>query len=272
MYFYRESPHVPTVRTLSQFLERIAPVRLAESWDNVGLLVGDDQAEVTRVMTCLTITPESASEALESQVELIVTHHPLPFHPFKRLTTDAPASKLLWNLIRGGVSVYSAHTAFDSAMEGINRLTLERLAATHIVPLRPFPCDPDQLGAGRMGEFERGLSLDQLVQRLKTNFQIERLQVVGAPDRIIRRCASACGSGGSFLETAVAAQADCLITGEASFHVCLEAAARGIVLILLGHFSSERFGMEFLAETFRAQFPGLTVWASRSESDPLRWI
>ncbi len=71
-------------------------------------------------MTCLTVTPESAQEAIARRTELIVSHHPLPFRPLKRLTTDNTAAKLLWDLIRAGVSIYSPHTSFDAAGEGIN--------------------------------------------------------------------------------------------------------------------------------------------------------
>ena len=90
-----------TVQDISNFLETFAPVALAEEWDNVGLLVGDPDQEVTRVMTCLTITPTTAREALERQAEMIITHHPLPFRPLKRLTTAQTASRLLLQLIEG---------------------------------------------------------------------------------------------------------------------------------------------------------------------------
>ena len=94
---------------------------LAEEWDNVGLLVGDPDQQVKRVMTCLTITPASAEEALERQAEMIITHHPLPFRPLKRLTTAQTASRLLLQLIEGKIAVHSPHTAFDSAAAGINQ-------------------------------------------------------------------------------------------------------------------------------------------------------
>src|SRR5690348_2475658 len=104
-----------TVSELARFLDAFAPPALAESWDNVGLLVGDASRAVTKVMTCLTVTAESAREAIAGKAELIVTHHPLPFRPLARLTTDTPEGRLLWELIGAGVSIYSPHTAFDSA-------------------------------------------------------------------------------------------------------------------------------------------------------------
>ncbi len=107
-----------TIAAIAAFLEDIAPLRLAEEWDNVGLLVGDPARPVERVMTCLTVTPQSAAEAIEAGADLIVTHHPLPFAPTKRITTDTTSGRLLLDLIAAQVAVYSPHTAFDSAAAG----------------------------------------------------------------------------------------------------------------------------------------------------------
>ncbi len=77
-----------SVADVCEVLERTAPIHLAEEWDNVGLLVGEPSREVTRLMTCLTITPASATEAVEEQVQMIITHHPLPFRELRRLTSE----------------------------------------------------------------------------------------------------------------------------------------------------------------------------------------
>src|SRR5438874_2649508 len=126
-----------TVDLVARFLEAFAPPQLAESWDNVGLLVGDRHAKVERIMTCLTITAASAAEAVDEQAQLIVAHHPLPFHAFKRLTTDTSEGRILCQLLAAGISVYSPHTAFDSAAQGINRRLAEGLQLAAIQPLVP---------------------------------------------------------------------------------------------------------------------------------------
>src|SRR5918996_3072879 len=110
-----------TLADLCDFLDAFPPPRLAADWDNVGLLVGDRLQTVSRVMTCLTVTPAVAAEAIRERVDLVVTHHPLPFQPLKRLTTDDPTGRLLLDLIRAGIAIHSPHTAFDSAAAGINQ-------------------------------------------------------------------------------------------------------------------------------------------------------
>ena len=88
-----------SVSSIAAFLENFAPNRLAAEWDNVGLLVGDGQQDVERVITCLTVTPASVAEAVAEKADLIVTHHPLPFRPVRRLTADTPEGRMLLDLI-----------------------------------------------------------------------------------------------------------------------------------------------------------------------------
>jgi dinuclear metal center YbgI/SA1388 family protein len=255
------------VEAIAGFLEQFAPTRLAEEWDNVGLLVGDRQREVRRLMTCLTITPDTAAEAIDERAELIVAHHPLPFRPLKRLTADRPTGRMLLDLIAARVAVYSPHTAFDSASQGINQRLAEGLGLGRIEPLVP---GDDGLGTGRVGRLSRGLTLGKLAERLKQFLGIDHLQMVGQPDRPVATVAVACGSAGELLDAARAAGSDALLIGETRFHTCLEAEADGIGLLLPGHFASERFAVECLAEVLAGQFPDLRVWASRRERDPLR--
>ena len=125
-----------TVSTILEYLDEFAPRELSAEWDNVGLLLGDRSAAVERVMTCLTVTPDSAAEAIQEGAQLIVTHHPILFRPVKRLTTDTPEGRMLLALARGNVAVYSPHTAFDNVKGGINDIIADRLGLVDVVALR----------------------------------------------------------------------------------------------------------------------------------------
>lgn len=259
------------LKSVCEYLDQFAPPELAEDWDNVGLLVGDRQRGVRRVMTCLTITPASAEEAVREGAELIVTHHPLPFRPLKRLTADSTPGRLLLQLIRAGVAVYSPHTAFDSAAAGINQQLAEGLGLCDIVPLITKTDRLPGLGAGRCGNLTPKATLAELVERLKVFLHLDGLHVVGAAEQRVGRVAVACGAAGEFLDPARRAGCDALVTGETTFHTSLEAEAQGLALLLPGHFASERFAVVNLAEQLAARFPELLVWGSRQERDPLRW-
>jgi len=280
-----------SLESLVHFLETSFPLSLAESWDNVGLLVGDRSMSVRRVMTCLTVTPESCREAIENQADLIVTHHPFPFQPMRQITTDSTGGTMLWQLIRSGIAVYSAHTAFDSAAGGINQQIAEMLDLKDITalyppdipvggdkcqePALPQRCQPLSEGKGRIGVLPHPSSLHELVVQVAKLFHWDILPFVGDPNKTVHRVAIGCGAAGDFLDQVFARKADVFLVGEAKFHQFLEATATDISLILPGHFASERFAVEQLAKTITDHFLGIhetvTVWPSRSESDPVRY-
>jgi dinuclear metal center YbgI/SA1388 family protein len=260
---------MPLVDDVARFLEVFAPARLAESWDNVGLLAGDRHRALHKIMTCLTITPASAQEAIDAGADLIVTHHPLPFRPLKRLSTDTPEGKLLCELLAARIAIYSPHTAFDSAAAGINAQLAQGLGLVDVRPLVPHA---EGLGAGRWGRVDPAATFGSVAARLKQFLSIGQLQAVGQEGAVVATVAVACGSAGEFLGPAREAGCQLLVTGEVRFHTCLEAEAAGIGLLLVGHFASERFAVEALAAVLAAELPSVEVWASRSEQDPLRWI
>ena len=259
--------------SVCQALAQIAPLRLAESWDNVGLLVGDRRHDVQKIMTCLTITPNVVQEAIEQQASLIVAHHPLPFKSLQKITSDSIPGQMLLNLIQRGVAIYSAHTAFDSAVQGINQMWAQELKLDAIEPLIVSTnANGDSAvvdGSGRAGRLSEPTSLGELVRRAAAAVGATAPRRVGDDDQQVTKVALACGSGGSFLAAAKRRGCDAMITGEATFHTCLESEALGIGLGLLGHYWSERFAMERMAERLGGEFPKVEVWASRSEFDPI---
>jgi dinuclear metal center YbgI/SA1388 family protein len=368
-----------TIAAIADSLEQFAPPALAAEWDNVGLLLGDRAAEVRAVMTCLTVTPETAAEAVEAGAQLVVTHHPILFRAVKRLTTATPEGRMLLSLVRGGVAVYSPHTAFDNTRDGINDMLARRLALTDVGPLRaggvsplsrrckvvvfvpdadlgrvsdavfaagagqigqysqcsfrlagtgtffgsdatnptvgqkrrreevqewrfevicpegrvpevlaamrrahsyeepaydvyPLQPAPSATGEGRLGRLAQPVPLTKVAETVKQALRANHVQTVGDPGRSIQRLAVVCGAGGDFIAHAARAGADALLTGEARFHDYLAAQAQGLALILPGHYASERFGVEALAEWLQKQWPQVRVWASRRESDPLQTI
>jgi dinuclear metal center YbgI/SA1388 family protein len=259
-----------SVADVAQFLNAFAPPSLAEPWDNVGLLVGRAEQPVERVMTCLTITPASAREAVERRADLIVSHHPLPFRPLNRLTCESGEGRLLLELIENKIAVFSPHTAFDSAEQGINQRLAAALGLDDIAPLVPGVEAGE--GAGRHGQLAAPMSLADFAAKVKGALTIAHIQAVGPLDRAVRRVAVACGSAGEFISPASEALCECLVTGEVRFHGCLEAESLGIALVLTGHYASERFAVEELAVALSATFPSLSVWASNREQDPLHWL
>lgn len=290
------------LQTLVEFLEKIFPLELAESWDNVGLLLGDRRREIKRVLACLTIDRAVVDEAVATGVDCVVSHHPFPFRAAKRWTFDTTDGEILSKLLGAQIAVYSPHTAYDSALFGINRQLAAGLGLRDVRPLIPGTLAATQdaldglapsvaeevahdfvpgdaktasaplLGTGRIGRFEKSRSFAQLIEQVKDMLQISTLAAVGDDQKPIRNVAIGCGAADDFIGNAADAGADALLLGEARFHACLEARARGLGLILAGHYATERFAACILADRIARKFPELSVKASAKESDPIRLV
>jgi dinuclear metal center YbgI/SA1388 family protein len=257
-----------TVRDVCVVLEELAPLQLAESWDNVGLLLGHSAAPVRNIMTCLTLTEAVAAEAVRKDAQLIVTHHPILFRATKRLTDSTPEGRILLQLAAAGVAVYSAHTAFDSAAEGINQSLAAALGLIDVQPLRPALQD-SITGAGRYGRRVTPVHRSAFLKQVATVTSATALDVCPAGPDQITVVGVACGSAAEFLPDAARLGCDTFVTGEARFHAVLEAQASGINLILTGHYASERPAVEALADRLHRKLPALCCFASEADADPL---
>lgn len=261
------------IRDVLTVLRTLAPPPLAEGWDNTGLLIGREQDGVAAVLTCLTLTPEVAQEAVARGVQLIVTHHPVLFRPVQRIAGDTAEGAMLLDLMRAGIGVYSPHTAYDSARQGINQQWAEAFGLEAICPLRLVGegSEADGLGAGRWGLLAVPVTLETFVEMVKHTLGVAHTQYVGAPSRNVQRVAIACGAAAALMADAAQRGCDVLLTGEARFHACLEARTLDIALVLPGHYATERPAMERLAAMLQHQFPDLDISASCAETDPIRW-
>lgn len=264
--------------SILESLAELAPLELAEEWDNVGLLVGRAGESVDRVLTCLTITPDVVDEAIETSADLIVSHHPILFRPRQEITFDSVEGAMLIRLIQANIAVYSPHTAYDSAKRGINAQLAETLGLNEVLPIRPVDEAISAgnsrlagLGSGRIGTLSESMTLQEFTAFVAKKLPSEAgIQFVGDPERTISTAGVACGSAAEFQGDARRLGADVLLTGEARFHACLEARSNDIALVIAGHYATERPAVERLAELIGEACPGVTVEASESESDPLR--
>ena len=264
-----------TVRDIEQYLYAWAPRELAESWDNVGLLVGDPEAEVRRVLVALDVTPQVVAEAIEKDCQLIAAHHPVmncAWHQVQTVRTDDRQGRVLTELIRHGIAAICMHTNLDAAEGGVN----EVLAG--IFGMRNW--EPFAGGCGRVGEVDpipvpelAKKAQDALGKRCNLPETGPAVQVKYTDSgRPVRRLAVISGAGGSLFEAAIAVGADCLLTGEANHHHACDAARLGLSLIAAGHYATEFPVTEAVAERLRAAFPELEVLVSTANRDPYTYI
>lgn len=262
---------MPTLNDVTAALQRIAPLELAAEWDAVGLLVGGRRERCERVMTCLTLSPDVAAEAVAEQADLVVSHHPLPFRPVSRITDTTPVGATLLTLLSEGIAVWSSHTAWDSAIGGINDQLAELLGLSGVRPVVPH-ATLIGAGTGRMGEAPPAASVDHLARQLAAAVHAPGAHVAGDASLPAGLVGIVCGSGGELLGELLAAGCQTLVTGEIRLHAAVEAVAGGVGVIAVGHHASERFSMDRLAVRLAEAVEGLTAWGSRREADPLRWV
>ncbi|MDR1141912.1 MAG: Nif3-like dinuclear metal center hexameric protein, partial [Planctomycetaceae bacterium] len=203
------------LKSIVSYLDTEYPALLAESWDNIGLLVGDLSAAVGMIMTCLTVTPEVCEESVAKKVDLIVSHHPFPFQAIKQITSQTVEGSLLLRLISHGIAVYSPHTAHDSAKDGVNQQLAAILELTDVAPLNAN-------GSGRIGNCKQpGTLLSDLLRIIER--RLGTCSYVGDIDEPVNRMAIGCGAADDFVDEAAKQGADGLLLGEARFHTCLRA-------------------------------------------------
>ena len=239
-----------TVNEIYAEMQRYAPLELAESWDNPGLLV-DCGREVSRV---LDITPEVVEEAAAGGCELIVSHHPVIFSPLKKLTPR----DVSFQLVQKGISAICMHTNLDAAEGGVN----EVLAG--IFGMRDWEVFAD--GCGRVGEVVLGGRCNR--PRSGPAVQVKFADT----GRTVRRLAVISGAGGSMFEDALAVGADCLLTGEANHHAAIDAVRLGLSLVAAGHYATEFPVCAAIADRLHAAFPELEVRVSGENRDPFTYI
>lgn len=256
-----------TVRQVYEAMQAIAPLELAEHWDNPGLLV-DCGGQVHRVLAALDITPEVVAEAAAKQCEMIVSHHPVIFDPLKKIgPQDVP-----FQLMQAGISAICMHTNLDAAEGGVN----EVLAG--IFGMRDWEVFAD--GCGRVGEVDP-IAVPELARKAQAVLggRCNRprsgpaVQVKFADTgKTVRRLAVISGAGGSMFEDALAVGADCLLTGEANHHAAIDAVRLGLSLVAAGHYATEFPVCAAIADRLHAAFPELEVRVSGENRDPFTYI
>ena len=244
---------VITVRDVHAVLQGPAPDGLAETWDNVGLLVGSPDAAVGAVMLALDPTADVARQAAAAGCDLLVTHHPAIFRPIKNVLTDTPGGAFLAEAIRAGIGVIACHTSYDSAEGGVSAALAAGLGLADIRPLAPSPHD-ERCGLGSIGDFERPVGPDELAARLRAYCAPPWILAAGTRPESIGRVAVCGGSGSDMAELALARGAQVYITAEIKHHTARWAEEAGLWLLDAGHFPTENPAMPLLAERLRRLF------------------
>lgn len=247
------------------YMDKLAPFRLQMDFDNAGLLVGRRDAQVRRILVALDITEPVVEEAMELDCQLIVSHHPVIFHPARAITDASATGRILLAMTEQKIGAICAHTNLDAVQDGVNDCLARALELTQIEQLHPDGVDPygAPYGIGRVGiARQSGLSAVEYARYVKErlNAASVRCEDGGAP---VHKVAVGGGSCGSMLADAVAAGCDTFVTADVKYDQYLEARSLGITLMDAGHYATETVVCPVLAGKLSAAFPEVEVFLSR---------
>lgn len=229
-----------TVKDIYNFIDNMAPFNTAEEWDNSGLLVGDENKTVNKIIFALDCTEDVINQATSCDADLIVTHHPIIFKPLSELTADS----LPYKLIKNDISIICAHTNYDKAINGVNDILCNSVELENVEHV-----DGACLNVGVLTNEMNSKEFAHFVKS-KLNGVVRFNNI----EKSIKKVAVCSGSGSDYLSLAKNLNCDALLTGDGSHHSFLDADEMGILLVCAGHFETENIAIKPLAEKIKNQF------------------
>lgn len=254
------------VEQIIEKLEAIAPVNYAENWDNVGLLVGTKEKDVSCIMVALDATDEVIDQAIAQKVDLLITHHPMIFSAMKKITGDDFIGRRILALAKHEISYYAMHTNCDVCV--MNDVAAKKIGldSSDILEEVAKSEDGKSMGIGKVGTLKQEKSVRELAELVKSVFEVDYVQVTGEFSKQVQRVAISTGAGKSMVSHALDKQAQLLITGDMDHHTAIDALAQGLQIIDAGHFGTEHFMVEYVWNYLQEHLPeNITVIQAKEE-------
>ena len=255
------------VSDIIERLDMLAPFSGAESWDNVGLLVGRPEKKVGTVFIALDATDEAIDDALESGADLLLTHHPMIFSPLKKVVSEDFVARRVMELVKRDLSYIAMHTNFDVYCMG--KAAADIIGLNETEALEGLKREDASLGFGRIGNLENAMPLKEFADFIKHKFDLDSVRIYGGLSEIVERVAVLPGSGSSGIPYAIGLNADVLLTGDISHHQGIDANMQGLSIVDAGHYGIEHIFINYMNNYFREKLPELKVVLSR-ESSPFK--
>ncbi|MDQ0507617.1 dinuclear metal center YbgI/SA1388 family protein [Peptoniphilus ivorii] len=226
------------VSEIAANLRRWAPEASQEEWDNTGFQLRLLDREVSDVVVAMDVTEDVVELAVETDAQLILTHHPMFFQSLKHIDIEETKGRMVARLIQNNISVYASHTAMDKAKGGVNDLWIDKLGLNAVATLT-------EEGIGIVGD--REIELADILQIFQ-NEEIPSVRAYGRGKTQFQRIAFVGGSGADCIDDAVSKGSDLLITGDVKHHDGQHAYEQGLMVIDIGHFHSEKAVLAAMAQ------------------------
>ncbi len=248
------------IKDIMDFTETFAPLNSAMDFDNVGLLVGNKDAEVQKAVVALDITDEVIDEAIENDAQLIISHHPVIFDALKNI----PSNSIVYRLIQNNISALCLHTNLDlSPVFGVNTCLAEAVGVKNAEFL-----EGECL---YIGELENEITNKNFAENVKLALNCAGLRFT-MPEKIVKKIAICSGSGGDLAPLAKENGADVLLTGEIKHHEILDANKLGIAVVDAGHFKTEDIVITPFTNKLNEKFQDVEFIRGKACTDDIHFI
>lgn len=267
-FYANMSEGAPLTHVIKQ-LEIFAPLSYAEKWDNVGLLLEPyNQGNIEKILLTNDLTERVMQEAVDKNVNMILSYHPPIFSALKRITQKSWKERIVSICLGKSIALYSPHTAWDAALGGVNDWLASALPCKNIKPIQPI-VDSENIGCGRT--FSTKISLENAIKAVQNHIGLDvhvAMAVEHTLNTTITNVAICAGSGGSLLR---GIKADLYITGEMSHHEVLDANHNNVSVILCNHSNSERGFLKTFKPKLEDMLNGsCEVVVSETDEDPIK--
>lgn len=231
------------VKDIAKIIDTFAPQELAYSWDNPGLIYGDEDKEIKKVYVTLDVFKFNVDEAIELGADMIVSHHPILFRGIKKIDTSTQEGYVVKKLIENDIALYAAHTNLDCAIGGINDVLADKLG---IVEKRVIEKNPqfESCGLGRIGKLKNTVSLAEFAETVKNALDTPFVRVCGDLTTEVSCVAVGGGACDDLIPAARDMGADVMVTADMKYHIAAESVDSGIAVIDAGHYPTEAFATE----------------------------
>ena len=258
-----------TIKNVSDYLEKIAPLDQAEDFDNVGLLIGNETTEVKGVLVTLDTLEETINEAIKKKCNLIISFHPIIFTGLKKINGNSYVERVVLKAIQNNIAIYATHTALDNSRVGVSAKMCEVLGLENYHVL--LPKEDDNIGMGMIGDLPKPMLEEDFLKFTKKTFKTNGIRFSNKTGKYIKKVAVLGGSGSFAISNAIQEKADVYISADFKYHDFFKAEGK-ILLIDVGHYESEQFTKNLLVEYLTKKFTSFAVILSEKSTNPIYYL
>ncbi len=255
-----------SLQELKNFFEEVAPVALAEDYDNVGLLIEGFADNIETLFITLDADEQAVLEAEKIGAQLILSHHPVMFRPVNRLTEQEGSERTIRRLLQKGIGLFAMHTNYDAAKGGLCDIFLDSFG--EMIEKTSFLGTNE--GVGRIGILKKPCTLRELIARGKASFSPQNsIRFVGDANALMEKVAVCNGGGGDLIYDAYKLGAQAYISGDFKHHHARFAYENHMNLIEIDHYDAEIGFCLQMKEKLEAKFgDSLSIVINEKEQSP----